>query len=249
MFSGTKKTWLYHVNPSMKLLSLFLFFVLFLFVSSWTNMLMIFLLALVFFLSYSGFRITHYRYLIPILCFFFISTAIPMILYGKGEQIIWQWAWIKVSEESVNQGLLISLRTGSLILGSLLFSSTTKPIHLFYSLMQQCYLPAKYAYAFLAALNLLPQLKVELAQRQLVEKMMKRKRNLREKLMFYSLPLLSQAIRRAFITAVAMESKGFSHEKKRTFYYRFSYTWIDLLFLAVLLVLTILYLCITKQIR
>lgn len=247
MLKGIKKTWLHHVNPSIKLLTLFLLFLLFLFVDDWYQMLVIFLLAFLVLIGGSGFAVKHYGFLLPILCFLFISTSVPMILYGKGEQVIWQWAWIKVSEESVRQGLLIATRTCSLLMISLLFTVTTKPIHLFYSLMQQCYLPPKYAYAFLAVFNLLPQLKAELAQRRLVDKMMKRKRNLRQRFAFYSLPLLSQAIRRAFMVAIAMEVKGFSGETKRTYYYQFTYTRYDSIFLLILLFLILGYVGVTHS--
>jgi energy-coupling factor transport system permease protein len=238
MLSGVRPTWLSRVNPSVKLLTLLLWFVLFLFTTSWLHMLLIAALALLYLLCFSGLTLRHYFWLMPLLLFFFCTTAIPMILYGKGEQVLWQWAWIKVSQESVNQGLLLALRTDSLLLLSCAFVATTKPVHLFYSLMQQWHLPPKYAYAFLAAMNLLPQLRMELTQRRLVEKMMQRKRGLWQRLSFYSLPLLSQAIRKAFQVAIAMEVKGFSQQKKRTYYYQLTYTRYDGIFaLSLLLVM------------
>lgn len=240
-----KKSWMQRVNPSLKLLTIIVLFWPLLFIQAWEKMLIIFLLSALFFLFFSGLPSKAYLWLIPLMAFLFLSTATPMILYGKGTEIWWQWAWMKVSAESFNQGLMMGLRTWSLLLWSLLFTVTTKPVMLFYSLIQQWFLPPRYAYAFLAVFNLLPQLKTILHQRRLVEKMVQRKRSLWNKLIFYSLPLLAQAIRKAFLTAIAMEAKGFSAQGKRTYYYQLSYSWLDLWYLSSILILILLYLLIS----
>lgn len=241
----TKKTWLHQVNPSNKLLSVFLFFFLFLWIEQWQTMAIVLATSGLVFLFLSGFTHKHYAILLPAILLIFISVSLPMILYGKGTTIWYEWAWIKISAESVNQGLLISFRTLSLTLWSLLFTVSTKPVALFYSLMQQWKLKPTYAYGFMAVLNLFPQLKKDLDQRRLVEKMVKRKRSYWEKLSFYTLPLLSQAIRKAFLTAVAMEAKGFSMEsQRRTYYYTIGYNKFDVLYICFIFLFVFCYILI-----
>lgn len=63
---------------------------------------------------------------------------------------------IRITEESFLRGMLIGLRAMVFAVLGLTFALTTRPVNLFYSLMQQLRLDPKYAYSFMAALRLIP---------------------------------------------------------------------------------------------
>ena len=56
---------------------------------------------------------------------FFILVFWMMAAFGKGEETIWEWAWFRVTEESVGNGLTIALRMLGFVTYGLLFTSTT----------------------------------------------------------------------------------------------------------------------------
>jgi energy-coupling factor transport system permease protein len=165
-----------------------------------------------------------------------------MILFGKGDTTWIQLGIIHVTEESFYRGVHLGLRSLAFAFCGLIFALTTKPVFLFYSLMQQCKLSPKYAYSFMAGVRLLPiileefiTLKKALTVRGVEQK--KGFKALVQKIRLYSIPLLSQSIRRAHRIAVAMEAKRFSQQKARTYFYEIGYSkkdlWFALLFLLV----------------
>jgi energy-coupling factor transport system permease protein len=118
----------------------------------------------------------------------------------------------------------------------LTFALTTRPVYLFYSLMQQLHLKPKYAYSFMAAVRLLPIMIDEFQTIRYAQKV--RGINSPNGLSGYfkmikslMIPLLSQSIRRAFRIAVAMEAKRFNNDSERTYYYQIGFSKFDLLFL------------------
>lgn len=242
MIEHRRRTWFHQVNPSLKLTTLLVLFFVLLLIEHWTEMLSIAGLSLLLFVGCSGLPFRQYLWFIPVLLFIFTTVAIPLIFYGDGTTTIYRLGPIHISEESLKHGVLIALRTTSLSIWSFLFALTTRPLFLFYSLMQQYRLPPKYAYAFLAALHLIPQLKKELDQRRMTAKMYNYQYRIRESLLFYSLPVLSQAIRKAYQTAIAMEVKGFSlADQKRTFYYPMKLRRIDQIYLFIQLLFILLH--------
>jgi len=86
----------------------------------------------------------------------FLSSALTLALFGKGEHVLWQWGIVKISEESVRSGLIVGTKSLAIGMISLVLLLTTRPVLLFYALMQQFRFPAKYAYSFLAAVRLVP---------------------------------------------------------------------------------------------
>lgn len=105
----------------------------------------------------------------------------------------------------------------------MMFLFTTDPILFMLSLIQQCKLPPKLAYGVIAGFRFLPLLKDEI----LIIRQAHRIRGagsdsgLKGKLSAFrrfTIPLLAGAIRKAERTAIAMESKGFTGSRNRTFY-------------------------------
>lgn len=162
-----------------------------------------------------------------------------MILFGEGSTTWFRWGLIHVTEESFLRGMHLGFRALSFALLGLLFSLTTRPVRLFYSLMQQLKLKPKYAYSFLAGVRLIP---IMIEEFQTVRNALKVRgvvnNGLFEKMKRYAIPLLSQSIRRAQRIAVAMEAKRFSNSAERTFYYEIGFSKYDIVLVAVFIIVT-----------
>lgn len=142
--------------------------------------------------------------------------------------------------ENINTALALSLRILAFASLSLLFLLTTNILHFILSLMQQCKLPPKLAYGILAGYRFLPMIKDELGLIRSAHRVrgINRAKTLKEKVHQYKrfiIPLLASAIRKAERTAIAMESKGFTGSRDRTFYRQFTVTSKDWLFLVMML--------------
>lgn len=238
-----KETWLHRVNPGLKLLlSITMFFILLL--TDNINVLMnVTIVQLLLLFCGSG----HPLRRIVLLCLpfglLFVSSSMSMMMFGKGDTVWLQWGFIRLTEESFFRGLHIGLKTVNMAMSGLLFALTTRPVALFYSLMQQLRLPAKYAYSFMAALRLLPIMVGEFKTLQMAMKVrgVKRRigfRGVYDTLKAYAIPMLAQSIRRAQRIAVAMEAKRFSSVRQRTYYYHIGFSAADLglvLYLAAML--------------
>ncbi|MED5048166.1 energy-coupling factor transporter transmembrane component T [Bacillus siamensis] len=127
---------------------------------------------------------------------------------------------IAVNSDNTALGISIAFR---ILCFSALSLFTTDPILFMLSLIQQCKLPPKLAYGVIAGFRFLPLLKDEI----LIIRQAHRIRGaasdsgLKGKLFAFrrfTIPLLAGAIRKAERTAIAMESKGFTGSRNRTFY-------------------------------
>ncbi|WP_163527617.1 energy-coupling factor transporter transmembrane component T family protein [Halobacillus ihumii] len=146
----------------------------------------------------------------------------------------------EIPEEDIVAALSLVFRMFAFATLSLLFIFTTDMVHFILSLMQQCKLPPKLAYGVLAGYRFLPLMKDEFNQIQEAHQVrgVKRTKKVKESIKQYRrfmIPLLAGAIRKAERTAVAMESKGFTGEKDRHFYRRFTVKRTDWIFLIVTL--------------
>ncbi|WP_282941092.1 energy-coupling factor transporter transmembrane component T [Paenibacillus sp. RC67] len=235
------ETWLHRVNPSFKLLlSLALFFVL-LFTNNINVLLNMTIAQLLLLLCFSGQPLSRLLLMFLPFVLLFVSSSMSMMLFGKGDTTWLHWGLIRITEESFYRGLHIGLKTVNMALAGLTFALTTRPVALFYSLMQQCKLPPKYAYSFMAALRLLPIMVGEFQTLGMALKVrgVKRRAGLSgvyETLRLYAIPLLAQSIRRAQRIAVAMEAKRFSSARNRTYYYRIGFSQRDAYLLLYLVV-------------
>lgn len=174
----------------------------------------------------------------------FITSATSMMLFGKGEITWFKWGLIHITEESFFRGLHLGFR-GLVFAGlGVIFSLTTRPVLLFYSFMQQLKVKPKYAYSFMAAVRMIPIMIEELQTLRYALKVrgVQDQRGIKafyQKLKAYSIPLLSQSIRRAHRIAVAMEAKQFSNTNKRTFYYKIGFSKFDISFVLYFIVIFI----------
>ncbi|SDI08140.1 energy-coupling factor transporter transmembrane component T family protein [Paenibacillus naphthalenovorans] len=237
-----RETWLHRVNPAFKLIvSVGMFMVVLL--THHLNVLIhvTWMLALLFFAA-AGHPVRRLLLLTLPFALMFVSSATSMVFFGKGETTWLRWGLIHITEESFYRGMHIGLKSVNMALIGLLFGLTTSPVRLFYSLMQQVRLPAKYAYSFMAAMRLLPMVASEYRTLQMALKVrgVKRAKGIRgwmESLNRYAIPLLAQSIRRAQRIAVAMEAKRFSSAKRRSYYYLIGWSARDGLLAGVMLLI------------
>lgn len=229
-----RETWLHRINPTLKLVLFSLWFLAVILIHNFNVMTNVALgsLTLLLWSGHPWKRLLLYSS--PFLLLF-VSTSTGMIFFGKGETEWFHWGLVNITEESYYRGLHLGFRALSMAVAGLLLGLTTRPVNLFYSLMQQGKLSPKYAYSFLAAIRLLPILVGEFQTLRYALKIrgMKKQgifRNLYQTLNRYAIPLLAQSIRRAHRIAVAMEAKRFVASSKRTYYYKIDFSYWDVLF-------------------
>lgn len=244
LFTPLRETWLFRVNPAVKFIIFFALFLI-IFINQHfyftLNQMIIYGLFLFIFSGYSIKKLL--LFCIPIALSMF-STTITLILFGRGETIWWQWGIIKISEESFYFGLLLGFKAACLGFLSLTFLLTSRPMILFYALMQQLKFPPKYAYSFIAAIRMVPIIAEEWQTRSNALKVrgvtyQRGFKGIFQRLKLYTVPLFAQSIRRAQRIAVAMEAKQFQIASERTFYYPTHYSRIDFVFILVMLTLFI----------
>lgn len=187
------------------------------------------------------------KVLLPYL-FLFIFVFWMRAAFGIGEHVIMEWAWFRITEESLRNGLTISLRMLGFVTIGLLYTSTTDLNLFIMSLIQQCKLSPKWAYGFLAGFRCIPMFQEELAQIKEAHRIRGYKytgswRAFRR----YAVPLLTQAIRRSERMAIAMEARGFTGTRDRTYYRSPIVSKQDYVYLAVVLMIAVVLLFTVKN--
>lgn len=229
-----KPTWLHAVNPTLKLAIFSLWFVAVILIHDFNVMANVAALS-VLLLAWSGHPWRRLLLYASPFLLVFVSTSTGMMMFGTGETEWWSWGPVHVTRESFFRGLHLGFRALSMASAGLLFGLTTRPVALFYSLMQQAKLPPKYAYGFMAAIRMMPILIEEFQTRRnalRIRGSIRRGwwRRFYDGLSRYAVPLLAQSIRRAHRVAVAMEAKRFAGNAGRTYYYVIGYSYRDVLF-------------------
>jgi len=207
------------LNPSMKLLSHLLVMCLLMIITNPAVTFGIWVLGIGIGIFLGGWRIKYMlKRLLPYLGFF-ILVFWMMAAFGEGEETIWKWAWFHVTVESLNHGLTIALRMLGFVTYGLLFTSTTDLTLLVMSFIHQCKLSPKWAYGLLAGFRFIPLFQAEFQQMKLAHKVRGYKQNNSWKaFMRYSIPLFTQGIRKSERIAIAMEVRGFTGSRERTYY-------------------------------
>ncbi len=240
-----RETWLHRVNPSVKLILLFVLFIVVILIHNINILMNVTLGVLVLLLIWSGHPGKRMLLYTAPFVLVFVSTSTGMMMFGEGTTTWFHYGLIHITEESFFRGLHLGFRALNMAAAGLLFGLTTRPVSLFYSLMQQWKTPPKYAYSFLAAMRIFPLLleDFQMLRHALKVRGARRSYGIRgfyETIRRYTIPLLAQSIRRAQRIAVAMEAKRFASEAKRTYYYSISYSAYDILFVAVFAAIIVL---------
>lgn len=212
-------SWLSTLNPSCKLIVHLLVMFALMGIKDPLLTLVLWLLAVLIGVTLGGWTPSYLlRRLVPYLLFF-VMVFWMLAAFGKGEQVLWQWAWFRVSEESLRNGLLIGLRMLGFVTYGLLFTSTTDLNRLMMSLVHQCRLSPKWAYGMLAGFRFIPLFQSELKQMKAAHRIRGyRQRNSGKAFMRYALPLFTQGVRKSERIAIAMEARGFTGTRERTYY-------------------------------
>lgn len=157
-----------------------------------------------------------------------------------GTTVWWRWGPFTATVEGARIGLSLAERGVAVAAFTLLVVLSTDPADLVRSLVQQARIPARMAYAGLAAYRFLPLLRDEMEAIRLAQRIRGMGRRpgpagwLAEQRRLL-VPLFANAIRKAERLALAMDSRGFGSEGRRTHYRRVALGWRDaLLFTGVL---------------
>ena len=160
--------------------------------------------------------------LILILLIAFSTIMWPF--FTKGPTPLWSWKSLQVSKESLLYGIAMGLRLATFVGVGLIFLSTTRNEELTNGLIRLG-LPYPVAFALSTALRLVPTFAgagVTIIQAQVSRGLDLESGNIVKrvgKFIPQAVPLFIYAIRHTNLLAMALESKGFSPESKRTFYY------------------------------
>lgn len=157
----------------------------------------------------------------------------------SGGNVLFEFWVIKLTTGGLETGLSITLRSLCFFTMSLLFIFTTDATKFMLSLIQQCKVPPKIAYGIIAGYRFLPVFQHEL---QILKKAhqirgagrIKGLKGRMTQIQRYSLPLLANGIRKAERVAIAMQSKGFTGSRDRTYYHNMTVTSRDLMFLTIM---------------
>ena len=161
------------------------------------------------------------RYLILLLILF--SAALwPFFL--KGPTTLWSWRSLTVSRESLFFGIAMGLRLATFVMASLVLLATTKNEDMTNGLIKMR-LPYPVAFAMSTALRLVPTFAG--AGATIVQAQVSRGLDLESKNIFsrfgklipLAVPMFVSAIRYTNLLAMALESRGFTPDAKRTLYY------------------------------
>ncbi|WP_028782545.1 energy-coupling factor transporter transmembrane component T family protein [Thalassobacillus devorans] len=181
-------------------------------------------------------------YFVPflIIAFGFFWTTLLFGDVGSKEGNMVTIGFVTFSEADLQVALSLSLRVLSFALLSLMFILTTNKTGFLLSLMQQLKLSPKIAYGVLAGYRFLPMMMTEWKAIRMAHRIrgLRRGKGISgrvQEMKRYVIPLLASAIRKAERTAIAMESKGFTGSKERTFYRQMKITLQDWVFLGVML--------------
>jgi energy-coupling factor transport system permease protein len=177
-----------------------------------------------------------------ILTLLIVSSAVMWPFFAKGPTLLWSWGFLHVSKESLLYGIAMGLRLATFVGTGLIFLSTTRNEELTNGLIcMGC--PYPIAFALSTALRLVPTFAgagATIIQAQLSRGLDLESGNIFSrvgKFIPQAVPLFIYAIRHTNLLAMALESKGFSPESKRTLYYEPHMRHIDYAVLVLLAVI------------
>ncbi|MCU5745624.1 energy-coupling factor transporter transmembrane protein EcfT [Staphylococcus sp. SQ8-PEA] len=246
MFEAFKvrHTFVDDVNVITKIVVAILLFFFVIFVHQFDVIIYSTLFMFLFLVLFHGVKFKVFAAFIIFTFLFALISSLSMIFYGEGTHTWFKLGFLHITRESFVRGIHLTLRLITVSCLGILISLTSEIVMIFYSVMQHLKVKPKFAYAFMAAIRMVPimlssfiQLRHSLKMRYQVVDRQHYKGLKRLKHMF--IPLLSQNIRRAHQLSVAMEKKGFQ-DGPRTYYYKAPFSYKDVLFVIIILLLIVL---------
>ncbi len=175
-----------------------------------------------------------------ILILLFAFSMVTWPFFAKGPTPLWSWGSLHVSQESLLYGIAMGLRLATFVGSGLIFLSTTRNEELTNGLIRMgC--PYPLAFALSTALRLVPTFAgagATIIQAQVSRGLDLESGNIFSRVRKFipqAVPLFIYAIRHTNLLAMALESRGFNPQSKRTLYYEPRMRGIDYFTLAFLL--------------
>ncbi len=177
-----------------------------------------------------------------ILLFLFLFSGVLWPFFAKGPTPLWSWGPFTVSRESLLYGMAMGLRLATFVAIGLIFLSTTRNEELTNGLIRMG-LPYPVAFALSTALRLVPTFAG--AGATIVQAQVSRGLDLESGSIFrragkfipLAVPLFIYAIRHTNLLAMALESKGFNPQSKRTLYYEPQMRGLDYIVITLLVII------------
>jgi len=223
-------TWVHRLDPRTKIIGALIVFAICL---CFNHPLYMAAISLgVFFLGLSARALRNFWRLRFILVLLLAFSAVTWPFFVDGPTLLWAWGSLHVSAESLLYDIAMGLRLATFVATGLIFLSTTRNEELTNGLIRMG-LPYPVAFALSTSLRLLPTFVG--AGATIIQAQMSRGLDLESggifsrlrKFIPQAVPLFIYAIRHANLLAIALESKGFSPEAERTFFYEPRMEWRD----------------------
>jgi energy-coupling factor transport system permease protein len=217
-----RNTWVHRLDPRTKIIGMMALFGVCLCFNHPLYMAVISLGMMALALSARAF--TNFRRMRYVLFLLFAFSALIWPFSVKGSTPWWDWGPLHLSRESFLYGIAVGLRLVSFVSVGLILLSTTRNEELTNGLIRMG-VPYPLAFAFSTALRLVPTFAG--AGATIIQAQMSRGLDLEGGSLFsrvgkfipQAAPLFLYAIRHTNLLAMALESRGFSPDSKRTFYY------------------------------
>jgi energy-coupling factor transport system permease protein len=190
-------------------------------------------------IAFSAKALPNFRRLRFILLLLVLFSGALWPLFAKGPTRLWSWGPFMISRESLLYGMAMGLRLATFVAIGLIFLSTTRNEELTNGLIRMG-LPYPVAFALSTALRLVPTFAG--AGATIVQAQVSRGLDLESGSIFrragkfipLAVPLFIYAIRHTNLLAMALESKGFNPQSKRTLYYEPQMRGMDYIVLTLL---------------
>jgi len=217
-----KDTWIHRLDPRTKMISLLIVFIICLCFNHPLYMGVI-SLAVMLIAIYAKALLNFWR-LRFILTLLILFSTVMWPFFTKGMTPLWSWGPLHVSQESLLYGIAMGLRLATFVGSGLIFLSTTRNEELTNGLIR-IGVPYPIAFALSTALRLVPTFAG--AGATIIQAQVSRGLDLESGSLFtrigkfipQAVPLFIYAIRHTNLLAMALESRGFSPESKRSLYY------------------------------
>jgi energy-coupling factor transport system permease protein len=235
-----KNTWIHRLDPRTKMIGVLIFFSICLCFNHPLYMAAISLGVTLIAISTKVLR--NFWRLRFILALLIVFSAVMWPFFVKGPTPLWSWGLLRVSQESLLYGIAMGLRLATFVGTGLIFLSTTRNEELTNGLIRMgC--PYPVAFALSTALRLVPTFAG--AGATIIQAQVSRGLDLESGNIFsrigkfipQAVPLFIYAIRHTNLLAMALESKGFSPESKRTMYYEPHMARMDYMVLVLLILI------------
>lgn len=166
--------------------------------------------------------------MIVFVTFGFIMFLMQLLFYTGGQgEIIFEIGKLSVTYGGFIYGLNLALRVFVVGSSALSFVMTTEPRRMIFDMISRAKLPYRFAYTFYSALRFIPIFEEEarnIMNAHIVRGTLEKEKGLAGKLKIVkrlAVPLVVTGVRKARMSAVAMDARAFGAYSKRTLTYRY----------------------------